>query len=405
MAATMPDMTAALAAAKAKPNGTGHSNPKPSPIEPDPAVGDFLSAVAWANLDVKPEQRLLGDFITSSTRAFLVGATGIGKTMLIYAMVAGMASGKGFLHWTCDRPSKWLIVDGEMPTVLIKSRSADLLRRAGPLLIPPHNITIYGRDREDEFAAAFPSLGRMSPLNTEAGHQFVMDLIAAVGGVDGVAFDNVMSLAPGDQRDEQTRAGCIPLVEYIGRHGMAQLWGDHTGHNSARQYGSNTKSWRFDALGILTPLLEDNQPVDHLAFKLSFESPGKARRRTPDNWRDFAPQIVRLVDDEWSAEPTDRSADVGKGLSDRNAAMFDTIRATLARFGAPQKTEPDGKEHIALERDTVREHLVNASWYPEGQLSDEQKPSKAGLTTENNALTGLKRKKCIDFNREWVWRP
>jgi hypothetical protein len=104
---------------------------EPTPHDPitdkhdaDPAVADFLSAITWANLEIKPERRLLGDFVTSSTRAFIAGATGIGKTMFIYAMVGGMASGQGFLHWTCDRPSKWLIIDGEMPQVLVKARSA-----------------------------------------------------------------------------------------------------------------------------------------------------------------------------------------------------------------------------------------------------------------------------------------
>ena len=199
-------------------------DPKPERPDFNPAVADFLSAITWANLEIKPERRLLGNVITSSTRAFIAGATGIGKTMFIYGMVGGMASGQGFLHWTCDGPSKWLIIDGEMPKVLVKGRSADLLRRAGPRRIPPHGVTIYSRDREDEFAEAFPHLGRMSPLNTEAGHTFVKDLIAVIGGVDGVIFDNVMSLAPGDQKDEEVWAGCIPLVEYLSRNGIAQIW-------------------------------------------------------------------------------------------------------------------------------------------------------------------------------------
>jgi AAA domain-containing protein len=144
--------------------------PTTPPKEQDPAVADFLSVMTWANLDIPPEVRLLSDFITTSTRCFLSGTTGIGKTMFIYGMVAGMASGAGFLHWTCDRKSKWLIIDGEMPKGLVKVRSVDLLRRAGgQLAIPPHNVTIYSRDREDDFVAAFPHLGRMSALNTEPG--------------------------------------------------------------------------------------------------------------------------------------------------------------------------------------------------------------------------------------------
>ena len=62
-----------------------------------------------------------------------------------------------------------------------------------------------------------------------------------------------MSLAPGNQKDEEVWAGCIPLVEYLSRYGIAQIWADHTGHNTTRQYGSSTKSWRFDALAMLTP--------------------------------------------------------------------------------------------------------------------------------------------------------
>jgi hypothetical protein len=394
------------------PNLGAREIPLPDQKDPpdfDPGVADFLSAITWANLAIKPERRLLGDFITSSTRAFLAGCTGIGKTMFIYGMVGGMSSGQGFLHWTCDKPSKWLIIDGEMPKVLVKGRSADLLRRA-PLL-HPHGITIFSRDREDEFAEAFPHLGRMSPLNTEPGHTFVIDLIATIGGVDGVVFDNVMSLAPGDQKDEETWAGCIPLVEYLSRNGIAQIWADHTGHNTTRQYGSSTKAWRFDALAMLTPLTGDDEPTpDHLGFKLSFD---KARRRTPTNWQDFAPQIVRLIDDAWAAEPVDRSqAPTDKSLTDKQAAMFEVIKATLNRYGNPQKIEESGKEHVAVDRKAVRKHLIDAGWFSEGQLStafqdgkEFGKPTRLALTDENNAYRSLKRKKVIDFNRDCVWRP
>ncbi len=415
---------------------------EPTPDDPetecpdfDPAVADFLSVHTWAALAIKPERRLLGDLITSSTKAFISGTTGIGKTMFLYGVAGGMASGKGFLHWTCDGPSKWLIIDGEMPQVLVKARSADLLRRGGPLLIPPHGVMIYSRDREDEFARAFPDLGRLSPLNSDAGHTFVQDLIVAIRP-DGVIFDNVMSLAPGDQKDEEVWAGCIPLVEYLSRNSIAQIWADHTGHNTGRQYGSSTKSWRFDIGAMLSPLTGDDEPTpDHLAFKLSFDPPGgKARRRTPDNWRDFAPQVVRLVDNEWTAEPVDRSQTAGdKGLSDKAVQMFQTIKTALNRFGIPQKIGEDFAftDHIAIDRQILRQMLVFVGFFPEGSLLSGEsetnsnrkangrdllstafqkgveygKPTRAGLTDENNQLRSLKRKGIIDFTRDYLWRP
>jgi hypothetical protein len=393
----------------------------------DPAVADALSATTWANLEIQPEVRLLGDVITSSTRAFLVitsstraflvGLTGIGKTMLIYAMVGGMASGKGFLHWTSDRPSRWLVIDGEMPSSLIKSRAADMLRRSGGDSVPPHNVLIYARDREDVFAKEFPRLGKIAPLNTEVGHNFVVDLIAAVGPIDGIAFDNVMSLAPGDQKDEESWAGCIPLVEYLSRQGIAQLWGDHIGLNTGRQYGSSVKSWRFDSVAVITPLTDADRPVDHLAFKISFDIPGKARRRTPDNWQDFAPRIIRLVDDAWSGEALvvggrrNPASDEAR-LADKPALLLREIRKALALHGREQMPEEGSSECLAVARSRVRERLISAGFYPDHQLctalqdkGGQVSPTKVGLTAESNALITLKRRQIIGFNRFLVWQP
>jgi hypothetical protein len=392
------------------------ADPHPEQPSADPAVAEALSAITWANLDIAPEVRLLGDVITSSTRSFLIGNTGIGKTILTYAMVAGMATGRGFLHWTCDRPSKWLIIDGEMPSNLIKARTNDMIRRAGGInAIPPHSITIYARDREDQFTAAFPRLGRMSPLNTEAGYTFVMDLIDAIGSIDGVVFDNVMSLAPGDQKDEETWAGCIPLVEQLSRRGIAQLWDDHSGWQPGRQYGTSTKGWRFDNLIGLSPLTEGDQPVDHLAFKLSFDYPGKARRRTPQNWQEFAPQIIRLVDDVWSHEsaaepPKSATSTTGAKLSGKNVNMLEELRKAIKLHGRIQKPETDIDECPAVARSVLRERLVVAGWFAEDMLctalDGEQSTTKLtqkGQNAEINTLITLKRNKLLGYNRFLVW--
>ena len=78
--------------------------------------------------------RLLGDLLTTTSRIFLVSRTGLGKTLLGFAIACGIASGLGFLHWRSDRRARVLYIDGEMPGELIKSRSIDALRRAG---MPP----------------------------------------------------------------------------------------------------------------------------------------------------------------------------------------------------------------------------------------------------------------------------
>ena len=98
----------------------------------------------------------------------------------------------------------------------------------------------------------------------------------------------------------------LPLVASLTDRRIGQVWFDHTGHNSDRQYGSSTKAWRFDAVGCMVPLTGKQVDPRATAFTLSFDHPGKARRRTPDNWRQFETQIVRLIDDKWTFEPAQK---------------------------------------------------------------------------------------------------
>jgi hypothetical protein len=274
-----------------------------------PDLAQLLDIHSWATLDVPPEPKLLGDLITPSTRGFLVGHTGLGKTLMSHAMAAGMASANGFLHWRSERPSRWVIIDGEMPTALIKARSLDLIRRAGD--IPAGNLMIYSLDRAEEIAAALPGLGMMTPLNTEDGQRFVMRLVDMLKA-EGVIFDNVMSLVEGDQKDEIPWSDTLPPVSQLTRQKVAQLWLDHTGHNQNRQYGTATKGWRMDTIGLMIPLADEDRHHGEVAFRLSFEPPGKCRRRTPENWDDFETCTIRLDLDRWTVEPSTQPPKIEK---------------------------------------------------------------------------------------------
>jgi hypothetical protein len=280
--------------------------------------------------------RLLGDLLTTTSRMFLVGRTGLGKTLVGFSIACGIASGKGFLHWRSGRPARVLYIDGEMPGELIKSRSIDALRRSG-VPPPPGNLLIYSRDTEDDFAKQFPTLGMMPPLNTEAGHNFVLALVDAVGGVDVVVFDNVMSLVAGDHREEIPWNETLPLVGKLTARRIGQIWLDHTGHNTERQYGSSTKAWRFDAVGVMTPLPDDQRGRYEVAFTLSFEYPGKARRRTPDNWRDFETCIIRLKDDRWTSESVEPPA-YSRKLSPTGEQFYRAFLDALATSDTPGRT-------------------------------------------------------------------
>jgi hypothetical protein len=267
----------------------------------------LLSVYSWSERDIPEPDRLLGDLITTTTRVFLVGRTGLGKTLLGIAIAAGVASGQGFLKWRSSRPARVLYIDGEMPAELIKLRARDALRRLEDTSIAPGNLLIFGRDIEAEARKVYPMLPEFAPLNTEGGRAFLLALIKVIGGIDLLVFDNVMSLISGDQKDEVPWSETLPLVSTLTDMRIGQLWLDHTGHNSDRQYGSSTKAWRFDAVGVMGPLKDGESDPRSTGFALSFDHPGKARRRTPDNWQDFEAQIIHLANDEWTAEPVERA--------------------------------------------------------------------------------------------------
>lgn len=280
------------------PPSDAYQREHPNWDKPIPTLADILDAHKWAALEIPPEAKLLGEFIAPGTRTFLIGTTGIGKTMFGYEIVGAMTSGSGLLHWNCDRASRWLVIDGEMPTTLIKKRIAEVLARYE---IPEGNLLIYSTGRAEELAKLIPDLSVMPPLNTEAGHKWVLK-VAEELMVEGILFDNLMSLSPGDHREPQVWLDTLPLVNALSQKNIAQIWCDHTGWDASRQYGTNTKMWRFDSAAIMKPLPEDRREARELAFTLTFDPPGKCRRRTPDNWQDFKTVTLRLRQGGWTAK-------------------------------------------------------------------------------------------------------
>ncbi len=336
-------------------------------IAVDPRLAEYCSAEAWAAREFPPPVRLLGDLVTSTSRAFLVGATGLGKTMLGVAIAAGMATGTGFLDWRCERPARVLYVDGEMPGELVRARVRDAMRRLGREDLMS-NLFVCCADTAEQLAGLFPQLGSMEPLNTEAGQSFIYNFIRMLGGVDAVIFDNVMSLVAGDQKDEVPWSETLPLVSGLIRRQIGQLWFDHAGHNTGRQYGSSTKAWRFDAVGIMTELPEDERDPRATGFKLSFDAPGKARRRTPDNWEQFAPRTIRLADDVWTADGLRRGGGGGSGTEPQHVAPCRArFHESLLDALAVASTAPGETTFDAWKRESLRRGFIKPP--PPGETS------------------------------------
>ncbi len=369
--------------------GTKEAPPRQSRAT-DAALAAYLAAETWAEREFPPPIRLLGDIVTTTTRAFLIGATGLGKTMLGVALGAGMASGQGFLDWRCDHPVRVLYLDGEMPGELVKARAIDAMRRLGEAKLQG-NLFFYCADSGEAAARLFPHLGLMQPLNTTEGQEFVYGLIEALGGVDVVIFDNVMSLVAGDQKDEIPWSETLPLIAGLTCRQIGQVWLDHAGHNTARQYGSSTKAWRFDAVGVMTEVPQDERTPREMAFKLSFDAPGKARRRTPDNWTEFAPRTIRLADDVWTSdfvESQPRSFATVSGSPGKVAPSRAVYHSALLDALIGSAIVPGMTTMAAWEGECVRRGLVNPP--PSDETGKARSIRLSGFRTSRSRLVEAK---------------
>jgi RecA-family ATPase len=92
--------------------------------DPPPSV---IDGNWWLARDLPRPVAVLGEVICDSTRMFLGGPTGIGKTHLAMAMAGAIATGRGFLHWLGPaRPLAVLYIDGEMARDLMQDRDAQV---------------------------------------------------------------------------------------------------------------------------------------------------------------------------------------------------------------------------------------------------------------------------------------
>jgi hypothetical protein len=245
----------------------------------------------------------------------------------------GMAFDTGFLDWRSDRPRRVLYIDGEMPAELLIQRITDAARRSKRTDLID-NLMVLSTEEAEAIAKAFPDVGMFEPLNTAEGHQFIMKLCELLKP-DAVIFDNVQCLLAGVQKEEETWLGVLPLVQWLTAKRIGQLWFDHA-NSQAKQYGSMVKSWRFDLVGQMTALPEDQRSPRETAFLLTFDPAqhGKARRRTPNNWQEFAPRIIRLRDDEWTSEAaSDGGGSAFGSVAPSRRKFHDALVAAICRHG------------------------------------------------------------------------
>ena len=229
----------------------------------------------WLSRDLPLPDRILGEWLTTTSRVYISADTGLGKTSLTLAIAVHCGAGLEFLRWRCHRRARVLFIDGEMSRRLLKRRIHEAVTRLG---VRPEGALFLSREDIEGFPA---------------GILWLLQFVADLGGIDLIIFDNVMALLEGDQKDEVSWNAVLPLVSELTKRNIGQVWIDHTGHDATRGYGSKTKQWRMDTVIHLTAVERADTDI---SFTLEFR---KARERTPETGADFESITVSLIEDQW----------------------------------------------------------------------------------------------------------
>jgi hypothetical protein len=230
----------------------------------------------WLMEESEPEDLLLGEVISTTTRAMLYAPTGTGKTLFALDLATYVAAGSGFLHWKgSEKPRRVLYIDGEMSRALMRARFQEAVRRLGKR---PVGLVVLNREQTPEL----PS------LDTADGQRWLNRYVEDRGPFDLIVFDNIASLLGGSMIGVESWNATKPWVRDLSARGIAQIWVHHTGIDTSHAYGDSTREFEMDTVIKLDPAGD--------GIKLSFP---KARRRMPANLADFEPVQIRLTDGQW----------------------------------------------------------------------------------------------------------
>jgi hypothetical protein len=207
-----------------------------------------------------------------------------------------------------------------------------------------------------------------------------------------------MSLCIGKMGDEESWQPVKPLVRQISARRIAQIWLHHTGIDTTRGFGTKTREWEMDTVAMLSKLEDDGTEDDCAAFKLEF---GKTRLKTPDNYKEFTPKIIRRNEHGFTFEETAANRHSKKGQSDGDIIRRAFINA-YEHLADTDKSEAgfDGAPVKKVSLDEIRGWLKNRGYL---DTNDKGNITAAARKYLHRAKTSLLGKTFVE-DKGKIWR-
>ncbi len=253
-----------------------------------------------------PRELVLAPWLPAKGLAMIYGPRGIGKTHLSLGIAYAVATGGRFLRWQAPRPRRVLVIDGEMPAVVLQERLASIVA-AGSLEPPaPDYLRLLPMDLQD---------GGDLDLSDDQCHPA---LEAAIEGAELLIVDNISTLARGGRENEAE--SWLPVQQWAlhqRRAGRSVVFIHHAGKGGQQRGTSRREDVLDSVVALRRP--SDYQPNEGARFEVHFE---KSRGFHGDDAKPF--EAALLHDEGWTTRDME-DADMARvmALSDQGTPIRD----------------------------------------------------------------------------------
>lgn len=237
-----------------------------------------VSADELMSMEIPTRNFLLEPWLRERDLCMIYGWRGLGKTMVGLSIACAVASGKGYLKWTCPRPRRVLYVDGELPAAMLQERLAQVVV-AGDFPDPPLgvNLRLMSSDMHEN---GIPDLSTKEGQNALGKHLEAVDLLV---------LDNLSTLCRGGMENEAD--GWQMIQDYLlslRRKGITVIIIHHAGKGGQQRGTSKREDVLDTVIALRRPA--DYEPTQGARFEMHYE---KARGIAGD---DVSPFEVRFTD-------------------------------------------------------------------------------------------------------------
>lgn len=295
------------------------------PAAPSPPLWRAVDAAELLATDFPPREMLLSPWLPAKGLAMVYGPRGIGKTHLTLGIAYAVATGGAFLTWQAPQPHRVMVIDGEMPAVVLQARLAAIMDASSRGPPEPSYLRLLAMDMQEA--------GGLD-LSDESCHPA---LEAVIGVAELVIVDNISTLARGGRENEAE--SWLPVQQWAlaqRRVGRSVLFVHHAGKGGQQRGTSRREDVLDTVLALRRP--GDHRPDEGARFELHFE---KARGF---HGTDAKPFEAALVEGEWTtrdladAELARVMALTADGLSVREIAEeLGISKSTVSRMQARAK--------------------------------------------------------------------